>query len=69
MTERAKVVELFRPMQNSHYPQYNRRAFSYAYHNAYVLKTMPFQSTNGYMVSGPKICASHSFTIVSKPKQ
>jgi hypothetical protein len=25
MTYRAKVVELFRLMQNSHYPQYNRR--------------------------------------------
>ena len=27
MTECAKVVEVFRPMQNSHYLQYNRRRF------------------------------------------
>jgi hypothetical protein len=42
MTERAKVVEVFRPCRTVITRSTTTDAFSYAYHNAYVLKLCHF---------------------------
>jgi hypothetical protein len=60
MKERAKVVEVFRPMQNNHYPKYNHRCILLFNHYAYV-KNYAIQLIKSYGKSTKHLCKEHGF--------